>query len=497
MISCVRWRSSDKIVEPRYLGNAGGKEIKIQMFHTGVFPIIYTYPSAAIIRYCFDVIFLYLIWMHISKEQKGCLLSAAALSGFAIFYLTDTGIYLCATYYAYLLLLLVNPAWRPMIINIRRDVGYLISLVFLPFGALFLFLTVFNGNQWMTAQFGTNMKEFIEYFISGFGLTPMTESLRYRNYCASFMGFFIPAVYVLTLIWTGSLCFLGKIRRQYLFVVILCIYGLGIYHYYVARSAVTSYYAVGVPYVAIAFFWIKAVIDRLPRGVRTPLSLTLLAMVIYALFTTHNVVSYPNVFNLSKNPMTDPFVEQPLPNNRKSYFHHLWRDYPAELRLAKNFVGETDERLVTEANFGSDDELVDYYRRESDFKEDADLIRRLTGPKEKVALLSSFDVKMLMDADRRPLFYYFPFANERPMYMRTFFVERIYTINELKRVIKQLEDEKPKYIFMEKTLLSTDYPPEYNFHLFGIMHVLEYVHQHYTSGEQGKYLMVMERKGVE
>ncbi len=467
--------------------------VKTQMFHTGVFPIVFTYPSATIIRYCFDVIFLLLIWMHLSKEKKGCLLGAAALSGFAIFYLTDTGVYLCATYYAYLLLLLVNPAWRAMLISSRRDIGYLASLLFLPFGALFLFLTVFNKG-WMSAQFWANMKEFIEYFISGFGLTPMTESLMYHNYCASFVGFFIPAVYVLTLVWTGGLCFLNKIRRQYLFVVILCVYGLGIYHYYIARSAVTSYYAVGVPYVAIIFFWVKTAIDRLPREVRTPLAFTFLAMVIYALFTTHNFVSYPNVFNLSKNPMTDPFVAQPLPNNRKPYFHHLWHDYPQELRLAKNFVGETDERLVTESNFGSDDELVEYYRRELDFKEDVDLIRRLTGPDEKVALLSSFDVKMLMDADRRPLFYYFPFANERPMYMRTFFVERVYTVNELKRVIAQLEKEKPKYIFMEKVLLTKEYPQEYQFHLYGTIHVLDYVKQNYTPGEEGKYLVVMERK---
>ena len=152
-----------------------------------------------------------------------------------------------------------------MIFQGRKDIKFLLSLFVIPVGTLVFFLTLTQGGHWASSQFLANMHEFIEYFISGFGLTPMSDSLMYHNFCASLIGFFIPLIYTITLVAVGSLCFMEKLNRRNLFVIVLCIYGLGIFHYYVARSAVTSYYAVGIPYVAILFFWIKAAIDGSPK----------------------------------------------------------------------------------------------------------------------------------------------------------------------------------------------------------------------------------------
>ena len=470
--------------------------IKTQMFHTGVFPIVFTYGSATVIRYFFDIFFLYAIWNHIQNGRNFWLAIAAVSCGTALFHITAEGIYLTATFYFYLLLDLVGSRLRkeifPSLLKWITAVGYA-ALAPITLCVL-LFFT--EGKHMFTAEFWHNTGEFIEYFLSGFGLTPIYESLHNRLFLASFMGFFIPLVYVLSLLTVGGLVFFRKIERQHVFVVVLCVYGLGLYHYYIARSAVTSYYAVAIPYVFLLAYWAQAYLGLLSKEKARKIAFGLLMVSVFSLATTHDFVAYPNIFNLSRNPMVDPVVVQRLPNSRMSYFNHLFIQYPDAYKMPLNSLGETDEGIRVHTDFSSDDELVQYYRKESDFSEDAKLIDDLTLPDSRVPLISSFEVKMLMQADRKPFFYYFPMVISRPLRMRMYVVNSVYTTDQLKKTIDQFESARPEYVFMEKIFLNTTVPQAYFHDSPGFMPILEYVLEHYEPRAYGKFLVAMKRKSI-
>jgi hypothetical protein len=467
--------------------------IKWQMFHTGVFPIVYTYGSATVTRYYFDIFFLILIFYHLRHYRRALLTVAGAVAGFAVFYISSDGIYLLATYYAYFLIHLVVPQFRRKLFPRRKDWAMLALYGVIAPLTTFCCMWWLEGPRLFTPQFWFNMQEFIQYFLSGFGVTPMTESIKYRYFLASLAGFLLPLGYVLTMITAASFIYLRKWKDEDLFVVILCIYGLGIYHYYVARSAQTSYYAVCLPYVYLLCFWMKKWTDSLSRRKANALVLCAVVLSFYALFTNHNFMSYPNVFNFSRNPMTDPVVAQRLPTGL-SYFNHLFVESPAGLKLPANSLGETDEKLYFEKDFNSDDMLVSYYGHESDFRQDAQMIDRLTPADAKVPVVSSFEIKILMQADRTPFFYYFPLVISRPMHMRMFPVSSMYTINHLKKTIGQIESAKPEYVFMERIFLNRNVPQAYYENDPAFMALLNYIFEHYTPTEIGKFLVAMKRK---
>ncbi len=469
--------------------------IKWQMLHTGVFPIVYTYGSATVTRYYFDIFFLIFIFFHLRNYHRGLLLAAAASAGMAIFYISSDGIYLAATFYAYLLIHLAVPAFRVKLFPARRDWAWLPLYAALAPLVTFVCMWWLEGPRLFTPEFWYNMGEFIQYFLSGFGVTPMSESIKYRYFLASLTGFLMPMGYVLTMIVAGSLIYRKKWADENLFVIILCVYGLGIYHYYVARSAVTSYDTVCLPYVYLLCFWVKKWTDQLSRRQANALVAAAFLLSFYALFTNHNFMSYPNIFNFSRNPMTDPVVAQRLPTGAY-YFNHLFVDTPDVLKLPVNSLGDKDEKIYLEKDFNSDDMLVSYYGNEADFKEDAALIARLTPPDAKVPLISSFEIKMLMQADRTPFFYYFPLVISRPMYMRTFPVSSMYTVKHSAKIIHQLEEAKPEYIFVERIFLERNVPQAYYENDPAFMALLDYVLKHYESVQTGKFLAAMKRKSL-
>jgi hypothetical protein len=362
----------------------------------------------------------------------------------------------------------------------------------MPFISAGTFLWISYGRHFLTAEFWQNVTEFINYFLSGFGVTPIYESLQNHHFLASLMGFVIPLAYVLTMIIVGSLCFLNRLPVKHLFVVIVCVYGLGLYHYYVARSAVTSYYVVSFPYVFVLCYWFYTLLPRVPLIRRQKYFLGVVGVAFYALVTNHSFLSYPNMFNFSRNPIVDSLVAEPLPNHRP-YFNHLFYEYPDAFKLPRNSLGEVVEDLRVEKDFGSDDALVQYYRREFNFSEDAALIERLTDPSQKVALVSSFEIGMLMQANRKPFFYYFPLVISRPLRMRMFPVTSLYTTRHLRKTIGQLETQKPEYIFMERIFLTRDVPRAYFYDSPGMMGLLEYVLRNYQPSDHGKYLVAMKR----
>lgn len=465
---------------------------RVQMFHTGTFPFVFTYPSALPIRYIFDIGLFWLLWIHLHDPRQRYMAFMGLLCGTSLFYMTDTGLYLTAAFVFYGLFQLVCPSLRKDVWDRKR---WYVPLTWMgiPVVTYFFLMWVVQGHHLWSSQFWYNMGEFIEYFLSGWGVVPMYASLLERHFWASLMGFSIPLVYVATLTIVGSLIFLKKRPKQDLFAVILCVYGLGIYHYYIARSAVTSYYTAGLPFMFICGYWIIVWIQSRPARQHVPWAAAVFGVSLFALVTNHNFVSYPNLVNVFRNPMTDAKVVQPLPN-RLPYFNHLYTPVPESDRLARNSLGQRDEELLTERDFISDAQLVQYYRQARLFPEDVALIQGLIPENQPVALISSFEVELMVQSRRAPFFYYYPLVISRPMKMRTFPVSSLYTQSHWKRTENQLETARPEFVFLEKIFLSNNIPAHYAHDRPGMMILLGYVKSHYEPYAQGKYLVAMKRK---
>lgn len=462
--------------------------IKWQMFHTGAFPFVFTYGSQTPIRFVYDVIYFWCLWMHIKTGNKNWLLVAGAACGFGIYYLTSEGLYGTASFMAYILLLWAMPGWRSHF-RIRPRDCFLLGIPF--FLAVFL-LTLTIGPKIATAQFWDNIGEFISYFTSGFGLEPMYKTLLEHNYLESLMGFVIPMVYLLTLLIFLSRLTVNLSESTEWLVVVLCFYGLGTYHYYVARSVVTSYYAVSLPFVFILGFWAKICTGMLKESLMTRARLILFSLAAWALLTTHMFLSYPNMINLSSHPLTDAKVALPLPDGNP-YFNHLFRGFDPGLKLPVNSLGGTHEELLAESDFKDDAALVEYYRKNSRFTRDADLIASLTAHSDEVPLISGFEIEMLMQANRKPFFYYFPLLISRPMTMRSFEACSIYTTDQLAKTIKKFEDVKPPYVFMERIYMVNEVPRAYLFQFPSLVPLVNYVRTHYIPVAQGEYLVALKR----
>ena len=101
--------------------------IKWQMFHPGVFPFVFTYGSATPMRFVYDVVYFWCLWMHIKTGKKTWLAGAGVACGFGMYYITSEGLYATASFEAYILLLLFLPVWRKHFRLRLRD-GFLLAL---------------------------------------------------------------------------------------------------------------------------------------------------------------------------------------------------------------------------------------------------------------------------------------------------------------------------------------------------------------------------------
>lgn len=467
--------------------------IRTNLFHPGVLPFVFTYPQATPIRYFWDILFFFAVFFHTRTRQRWWLIICALCCGFSMFYVDSTGVFMTIAFYAYLLAHFVLEDLKPLVYASRKDLGWTVLYFALApaFAVVLFYLAV--GNYFFDPRFWHNMGDYVKYFINGAGTIPMYDSLFTRDFLNCLLGFVIPLVYVFTMLVVGTLLYLKKAKAQDLFVVMMCVYGLGVYHYYVSRSSSTNFYVVGVTFFWIVGFWIHSFWQGMRPAARQKTGIIMAALAAYALLTNHMFISYPNIINWSRNPVIDLRVVQ-LPIGRASYFNHLFREYPDAFKLPQNSLGETFEGLFTERDFLSDDEVKAWFRQEFDFKEDAALINRLVPESQHAALISSFETKMLIQAKRRPFFYYFPLVNSRPLRMRNFVVGFFHSPDYLKVTLNQLENQKPEYVFLERIFLTKDIPPAYYYDSAEIMKVLTYVYEKYVPAEYGKYLVAMKRK---
>jgi hypothetical protein len=464
--------------------------IRVQMFHTGAYPLTFHYPSGTPLRFFFDVFFMAAVLRHLRTGQAAFLWAAATVCGIAMFHLTAEGLYLTLAFYFYLVAQLVTPhARRQIVRNLPALIGYFLWPVIVFAGLLYWI----EGSYIFGAEYWKNLGEFMNFFLSGFGVNPITQSLKSHLFLQSLMGFLFPPLYVFTLLVTSSLWFFRKSDHEDILAAVMCVYGLGLYHYYVTLSMWTSYYMNGLPFVFVCGWWINWWVRRLSVETGRRVLTAVVGLSVWALLTNHNFISYPNALNFSRNPMVDPLVAQPLPNN-KPYFNHLFYEYPDAYKLPVNSLGESQEHFKFESDFKTDKELIAYFRQETDFSQDVGLIKRLTSPSDRVPILSSFEIMMLMQADRKPFFYYLPIINSRPLWMKNFVVTGMYTTDHLKKTISQIDDAKPAYIFMERILLTPQVPQAYFFDSPGLFELLNHIFNAYEPAEYGKYLVALKRK---
>lgn len=467
--------------------------IKWQLFHPGVYPTVFTYGSATPVRFLADVVFFLLIWKYLTKGHKAFAAAAAAVCGFQIFYLTSEGVYLYCAWLAFTCVMCVQ-AWPWRKARVWPAAIWMAAAWMMPIIVAVVCFSAAVGHKVFDPMFWGNVREFSGYFLSGFGVEPMTKNILDKQFGAALMGFMVPCVYIATvcagILWTT---FRKKSDPALTMAIVMAIYGLGSYHYFVARSTLTSYYVEGLPFVWVSAFWINAALTRLRPNIRLWSSFLLCATSLVCLMTTHLFMSQPNVFNAWRNPYTNPAVVLSLPGG-ESYIHHLFRRETDQVKVNKNTLGETEEHFLTEADFKNDEDFKAFFRRDFDFADDAALIRRLTPEGARVPIMSSFEIKMLMQADRSPFFYYFPLVISHPMTSRTLVRTSVYTSDQYNKTIAQLEADKPKYIFMERGLSVRGLPAHVREYYGSFMYIWEYVFNFYEPVDQSKSLIAFRRK---
>jgi hypothetical protein len=78
--------------------------------------------------------------------------------------------------------------------------------------------------------------------------------------------------------------------------------------------------------------------------------------------------------------------------------------------------------------------------------------------------------------------------------MRIFVVTHMFTTKHLARTIKQLEEEKPPFVFMERIFMTESIPKAYFYDSADFVPLLQYVRQYYEPFRDGEFLVAMKRK---
>jgi hypothetical protein len=408
--------------------------IKLHMFHAGVSPVIWRYPSATVMRYWFDWIALYAISRHCDSFSRRYLWLAFVSAGMALAYMLDTGIYLTFTVYVYLGAYILARPQHQREFRYPQDIFLLLALILTPVVTALGVLYGIQGPSIFTRELWMNALEFAGLFMQGWGAMPMHESLRSGHLFIFLMGFFMPIVYVWTLIFVGGRCLTGRAPWRDFFIVFVSVYGLCLFQYFINRSALSSYYVVCIPYVFVLCYWLNALSERLSLRSRRYVSLSAVVLMASVLGTSAMFTEYPNYLSQSFNKQLENYLDGGMDVNR-----------------------------------------------------DAQLIERLTAPHEQVALISRFETAILMQARRKPFFYYFPLMESTPLHMPTSGRNYLYTTTRLNRIIHQLQGKRPKYIFIEKSLVKKQTPPAGK-QTTSMKVLIQYVNSHYDHDADGEYL---------
>ncbi len=464
--------------------------MRLQMFVTIVVPIVWNEMQCSILRFFFDVVFFWALYLYEKRERPKYLWLMALSASLGIYHMPTTGVFLAAA----MLVLVCLQSLRLWLSVQTSTFGKIARLwrpmLFIPVGVtIFYYLTV--GTHLWSVQFWKNTADYAGYFAKGFFYTPMLDPLRRGEYLMVIGGLLIPVIYLASAFFYGWRYVTTSKEKGDIWIVTLAVYGLGLFTYYVGMSH--KYWTVILPCVFIVFYWADQRLHHASKPWQFRIRWLVLALCLYTLLTSTMFRAYPNLLNISRDPVVDSRVRIKVGHD-VPYFHQLSVDFPQWIKVPYNSLGEEDEKFKHEADFVDHDALKSYYRLETSFKEDAGLIDALTKPGQRVPVLSSFEVMILSKAERKPFFYYFPLLNSHPMRMRNFVVTTIFSYPQLQRCLDQLETVKPEYVFMEKVFLTEQVHPWYLQEYEDLINLVRYVKRYYVPYAEGKYLIAMKRK---
>ncbi len=408
--------------------------------------LIWRYPSSSVIRYLFDGAFFLLLLLHNRYHKRWLLIFALVINGMAIFYFTDTGIYLLLAAYSYIFVMaLASFQWGLIARNLGKTLVWLFGCLLLPWVTFISILWFFVKSQVLMKPFWSNLVERISYISSlGFSETPIYYSLEQRYFAAFWIALLIPLSYVFSLLIIGSSYFTKNLKLKDVLIIPICIYGLALYTHYVNNPAPTVYFGTCIPFVSIVCYWLNKLLAREKYCRRKKIRLVLVVLIVASLVTNQRFWMYP----------------------------HLW-GYAKSLFLDGTVAAKSDYSLD---------------------EEDINLISKLTDPKEKVCIVSSRPLAFLIPSNRSPFFYYTLFYPD-DLNELNYGGPRILTINQLKMTLQQLENSGPKYVFIEKRYFIYYYEMYLKHYQTPVelIVLLSYFHNHYKIYSQGQYLLALER----
>ncbi len=474
---------------------------KAQIAFELAYPFVFTYPQSTVARQWPDILWMIFMLAFMDTGKRRWLVMASLSAGLTLWYMPSIGCYMVIAH----AVMSVMAAWTAL--RGRERFWGCLWPPALAVGSAAVLLFATCGAWVFRPVFWHNAMDAVRVFMLT-DAVPLTAALTHKQFLHSIVLGIIVLVYAGTIVKVGldflrdngsSLRAYGPIgpeaRRDWL-ALGLSIYGLGLLEHYVVFSMGNHYYTKTVPFFIVLFHWLSKGLVLLPRawGRRAVGSITGLAFV--ALVTNHSFISYPNAWNISANPLVDRRVARPLPDGRPYFYHKDRFTVAPQMQFPVNSLGNTDEGLVTENDFKDHKELIQAYRRDSDFSVDAALIASLTLPSQKVPLISSYEVRILMQARRRPFFFFCPLLATRAMRVRSLPApaDSLDTKQDVHRTIAGLEQAKPPFIFIEKIMNSDRIPSAYEQSMPGFMALLRYVKANYVPYQEGYYLLAMKRK---
>jgi len=358
--------------------------------------------------------------------------------GLSLLFVIDASLYQLVAFMAYLGILAFVPHYRR---EAQMSFKEILFCFVAPLVIGFLLFYSCLGNQLFSEVFLSNFVEKSKEFLAGLDALPFYESLERRYYFSFVLGLALPVVYILTMLFVGTLWCLRRISKDNIFVVILCVYGLALYHYYVCRSDQAYLYAILIPFIFVCCYWLNILSGRWRLLKENGICVLLACLVVLLFFTNSTFISYPN------------------------FIHGITFD---------------NNELQT---------LNKYY----DFECDAQFIKRLTREEEKIPLISNFETAILMKADRKPFFYYFPVIRSR-MNEKEFGGTNLITLNRLNRSLDQLEKEKPRIVFIEARLFYGKIHPVYFVNFKSLTILIQYLSDFYAPIHTNGRLVACKRK---
>ncbi len=217
--------------------------LSLQLFHGVSSPdVLWQYPSSTVMRSPCDIWFLISLLRHAQTKSRYWLYFAAIANGLAIFFETDTGVYLMLAFGAYLAISKISDAKTGDVSapSIRLADCLLCGVITLfTLGAG---LWVASRGTLFSAAFFTGWLEVFRLYPSGISMLPLIASQE--AICISFLFLL---TYLLTAASNLHACILQSARRESPLLVAIAIFGMCLLLQFIGRSHPFNLYHASIP----------------------------------------------------------------------------------------------------------------------------------------------------------------------------------------------------------------------------------------------------------